>query len=319
MPHTLNTCVLRSAIGLLLLALMPSVASGQGAAERVGGPEGGKKAAEGGSTEAIPTVGLTLRDVLSTVEQIQKEFDSIPCNKQERLPAVRALFEKMGAKADDIQSQKINGVENFVVRRSATPPTLDTVIIGAHYDFLGGGCGAVDNWTGIVTLGHLYRTIGKLPARKNILFVAFDREERGLVGSGAMARAIKKEEISHYCAMINLDSFGLAVPFALANVSSPSLIRLSEDVADQINVPFVTATIPNAGADSSSFVKKNIPAITLSGLSKNWDSILHSKNDQASKIQPASVYFGYRLALSMWGRIDEAPCNAFAGSRNKTG
>ena len=284
MPHALNTCVLRSAIGLFLLAMIPSVATGQG-------------------------------DILSTVEQIQNEFDSVPCKKQERLPAVRALFEKMGAKTEDIQSQKTNGVENFVVRRSTNPPGLDTVIIGAHYDFLGGGCGAIDNWTGIVTLAHLYRTIGKLSPRKNILFVAFDREEQGLVGSSAMARAIKKEEISHYCAMINLDSFGLAVPFALANVSSPSMIRLSEEVADQINVPFVTATISSADADSSSFVRRNIPAITLSGLSNDWDSILHSKKDQAGKIQPASVYFGYRIALAMWGRIDEAPCDAFAASR----
>jgi Iap family predicted aminopeptidase len=263
----------------------------------------------------IPSVATGQGDILSTVEQIQNEFDSVPCKKQERLPAVRALFEKMGAKTEDIQSQKTNGVENFVVRRSTNPPGLDTIIIGAHYDFLGGGCGAIDNWTGIVTLAHLYRTIGKLSPRKNILFVAFDREEQGLVGSSAMARAIKKEEISHYCAMINLDSFGLAVPFALANVSSPSMIRLSEEVADQINVPFVTATIPSADADSSSFVRRNIPAITLSGLSNDWDSILHSKKDQAGKIQPASVYFGYRIALSMWGRIDEAPCDAFAASR----
>jgi len=263
----------------------------------------------------IPSVATGQGDILSTVEQIQNEFDSVPCKKQERLPAVRALFEKMGAKTEDIQSQKTNGMENFVVRRSTNPPGLDTIIIGAHYDFLGGGCGAIDNWTGIVTLAHLYRTIGKLSPRKNILFVAFDREEQGLVGSSAMARAIKKEEISHYCAMINLDSFGLAVPFALANVSSPSMIRLSEEVADQINVPFVTATISSADADSSSFVRRNIPAITLSGLSNDWDSILHSKKDQAGKIQPASVYFGYRIALSMWGRIDEAPCDAFAASR----
>jgi hypothetical protein len=37
-------------------------------------------------------------------------------------------------KRKDIQSQKTNGVENFVVRRSTNPPGLDTIIIvGAHY------------------------------------------------------------------------------------------------------------------------------------------------------------------------------------------
>ena len=288
--YTASACMpnmLRCAISLALLTLLPSIAVAQNAADIV----------------------------LSTVEDNQKEFDFVPCKREERLPAVRALFERMGAKAEDIQSPKQNGVENVVVRRSASVPTLDTVIVGAHYDFLGGGCGAVDNWTGIVVLAHLYKSIGRFSPRKNILFVAFDQEEKGLVGSGRMAKAIKKEETSQYCAMINLDSFGLAVPFALGNVSSASMIRLSEDIADELQVPFVTATIRQADADSSSFLKKDIPAITLSGLSSDWQKILHGKNDQPGRIQPFGVYAGYRIALSMWARIDESSCNAFAPAR----
>ena len=161
---------------------------------------------------------------LSTVQEIRGEFDSVPCRRQDRLPAVRALFQKMGAKPEELTSQKRGTAENLVVHRPAGQQGEDTVVIGAHYDFIGGGCGAVDNWSGIVALAHLYRTIGNFTPRKNILFVAFDREEEGLLGSGNMARAIKKEEIPHYCAMINLDSFGLAGPFALSNTSSASLV-----------------------------------------------------------------------------------------------
>jgi hypothetical protein len=253
--------------------------------------------------------------VLSTVEQIQKEFDAVPCKKQERLPAVRALFEKLGARTEDLLSEKTRDVENLVVRRAAVHSVPDTIVIGAHYDFTGGGCGAVDNWSGIVALAHLYKTIGNFTPRKNILFVAFDREEEGLVGSGVMAKAIKNEDIPHYCAMINLDSFGLAGPFALTNVSSPSLVSLSEEIASKLKVPFFKVGLSNANADSSSFLARRIPAVTLSGLSKDWESILHTRNDQPGKVQAVSVYVGYRLALSMWAQIDEAPCATFRGSR----
>src|SRR6478672_2821636 len=39
--------------------------------------------------------GLTVR--LSSPEQIGAEFNSIPCDNADRLPGVRALFERMGA------------------------------------------------------------------------------------------------------------------------------------------------------------------------------------------------------------------------------
>jgi len=97
----------------------------------------------------------------------------------------------------------------------------------------------------------------------------------------------------------------------LANTSSASLVRLSEEVAATLQIPFYRVSIGNADADSSSFLSKKIPAVTLSGLSKDWDSILHTNNDQAGKVQPVSVYLGYRLALSLWERIDQAPCDAF--------
>ena len=44
---------------------------------------------------------------------------------------------------------------------------------------------------------------------------------------------------------------------------------------------------------------KKIPAVTIHGMSSDWPNILHSSNDQAAKVNSASVYLGYRLALSL--------------------
>jgi Iap family predicted aminopeptidase len=126
-----------------------------------------------------------------------------------------------------------------------------------------------------------------------------------------MAEAIEKEQVPQYCAMINIDSFGLATPFVLVNISSAKLVELAADLAKQMQIPFAKVRIEGPNSDSSSFNARKIPAVTLSGLSNEWMSVIHTGNDQVKKVKPVSVYLGYRLALAMWSRIEEAPCEAF--------
>ena len=83
------------------------------------------------------------------------------------------------------------------------------------------------------------------------------------------------------------------------------------EVSKPMGISFETIRINEADADSSSFIAKKIPAVTLSGLSNEWQSILHTTFDVIKKVKPESVYLGYRLALTMWCRIDEAPCESF--------
>jgi hypothetical protein len=253
--------------------------------------------------------------LISTVDQIQEDFQNVPCHLKERKASVQDLFEKMGAPAGALSLEKLDHIENLVLRWDGQPDQI--IVIGAHYDHIERGCGAIDNWSGIVTLAHVYRTIRKLPAHKTILFVAFGSEEQGLLGSKAMVRAIQKEDLANYCAMINIDSFGLAGPFAMENTSSKSLMDLAKTSANELKIPFYTVPIKQGDAHSSSFLAKDIPAVTLSGLSNDWQSILHSPGDQPKKIVPLSVYLGYRLTLSMWKAIDEMPCAAYRDSKKK--
>lgn len=43
---------------------------------------------------------------ISAREEIKAEFDSVPCKNGDRLKAVKALFEKMGAKPEEIAVEK---------------------------------------------------------------------------------------------------------------------------------------------------------------------------------------------------------------------
>src|SRR5215471_8898621 len=254
---------------------------------------------------------------LSTPEEIKSEFDSVPCKNGDRLKSVKALFEKMGANPEEIAVEKIKGVENVVIRKAAANGSTEKIVIGAHYDKTPNGCGAIDNWTGVVTVAHIYRAVKDLPLKKNIVFVAFGQEEKGLLGSSAMAGAIKKEEVAEYCAMINIDSLGLGRPQVADNMSNKKLIDFTENLAKEMNVPFAHGPIAGGDSDSTSFNRKKIPALTILGMTNDWQKILHTSNDNPSKVNHQSVYLGYRLALELLIRIDSADCQAFREENGK--
>jgi len=251
------------------------------------------------------------QSLITTRDEMRTEFDSVPCKNGDRLTAVKALFEKMGAKPEEIVVEKVKGVENVIIRKASANGSAEKIVIGAHYDKTPDGCGAIDNWTGVVAVAHVYRTVKDLPLKKNVIFAAFGQEEKGLVGSSGMAEAIKNEQVAEYCAMINIDSLGIGAPQTLDNISSEKLIDFTAALAEKINVPFARARFENAKSDSASFIKKNIPAVTIHALNGNWTKILHSSNDETSRINHDSVYMGYRISLALLLRVDMADCQSF--------
>ena len=247
--------------------------------------------------------------VISNQEQMKTEFDSVPCKDEDRLNAVRSLFEKMGAAQSEISVERYKNVENIIVRKQGA--SQEMIVIGAHYDKVAKGCGALDNWTGIVTLAHLYKSLRDAPLTKSIVFVAFGKEETGLIGSRAMVGAINKDQLVQYCAMINVDSLGLAAPQVLDNMSTKKLASFAADMAKEMKIPFGHASIDGAEADSTSFIGKKIPALTIHGMSNEWRTILHSAKDQPGQVNVTGVYLAYRLALVIVTRLDKASCGEY--------
>jgi Zn-dependent M28 family amino/carboxypeptidase len=260
------------------------------------------------SIAVISTVAQDGGFNVSTPEQIKEDFAAVPCKDSDRQQAVKALFERAGVPSADLTIDKFKDVENVVVTRKGE--TAEKIVVGAHYDKVSDGCGALDNWTGVVALSHLYRTLKDIPLKKTLILVAFGKEERGLVGSRAMTNAIK-EQAAEYCAMINIDSLGLGPPQVADNMSSSKLGKFTEDLAKEMKVPFARARIEGANSDSSSFLEKKIPAVTIHGMSNEWQKYLHTGNDQASKVNAASVYLGYRLTHAMIVRLNDSPCGAY--------
>lgn len=247
---------------------------------------------------------------ISTVEEITADLALLGCDDDEsRYATVGRLFAKAGARPEDVSDFTHRQVRNLVVTKAGASP--ETIVIGAHYDKTPLGCGAVDNWTGLVAMAHLYASLRDVSSQKSLVFVAFDDEELGLLGSHAMARRIPKAERPRYCAMINIDSLGLSTPQVLDNASSKQLRNAAAELAETMGVPFDHARLELADSDSTSFLRRGIPAVTIHGLSFEGLAALHTDADQPSLINPTSVYMGYRLALALLAKVDGEPCDAF--------
>ena len=108
--------------------------------------------------------------------------------------------------------------------------------------------------------------------------------------------------------MVNIDSLGMAAPQVLVNLSSSSLTRRVEDLAQRMKVPFNTVSILGASSDSIAYIGRKIPAITISAMGNGWETILHTDKDQLTIVNQTSVYVGYRLALALVVELMELPC-----------
>lgn len=244
---------------------------------------------------------------ISTEDELKAALMKAPCKDDDRQEAVGELFQNLGAERSNIVVHEKVG--NVIVVKPGK--TKEIVIVGAHFDKTPEGCGVIDNWSGIVILANLYKTIKPLNTQKTFMFVGFAKEEKGLVGSGAMADGIPKEERSAVCAMVNFDSYGLAYPQAMTNISDASLVDLAESVAKEMKMPFGQAAIENASSDSASFRYRKIPSISLHGLDGRWRNYLHSNADKFVNVNMQSVYAGYRHGLVMLSKIENMPCESF--------
>lgn len=246
---------------------------------------------------------------ISTENEIKSDIELVPCKDKERFEAVKKLFVKMGVDEKDVKVENFEKVENLVVVKKGK--TDETVVVGAHYDKAVEGCGAIDNWTGIVIIANLYRTIRDVETEKTYKFVAFGKEEKGLIGSNAMVKAIAPEEKNNYCAMINSDSFGFGYPQVLDNLSSPKLTEQAKTLAKELEMPFSTASLSLASADSVPFMRNDIPAITFHGLSNDWQNYLHTSQDKLKNVNTNSVFIGYQFLLRFLIKIDTSGCESF--------
>jgi len=155
--------------------------------------------------------------------------------------------------------------------------TNKTIVVTAHYDHLGQRYGYIyygadDNASGVAALLAVAEYFTKNPPRHNILLVAFDAEEHGLVGAKQFV-AQPPVPVSQMALNINLDMVSRSAKKELVACGTrhyPQLKPLVQAVAPQhsgLTVKYAHDGAPNGGqdwttsSDHAHFHSKGIPFV----------------------------------------------------------
>jgi hypothetical protein len=206
-------------------------------------------------------------------------------------------------------------LRNVLAMREGSDPKLkeQVVVVGAHYDHVGRGNthnsrgpvgaihpGADDNASGTSALLELAQAFALLPEapRRSILFVAFDGEEQGLLGSKHFA-AHPTVPLSRVAAMLNIDMVGRLRNDKLSVFGSRTGFGLRRAVCQQNDESGLKLDFSwelSDEADHYPFFARNIPVLMFhTGLHDEY----HTPRDTAKLIDTAGETRVARLAFAL--------------------
>lgn len=222
----------------------------------------------------------------------------------------------------DVIYQKAR-TQNVVALLSGSDPVLrrEYIVVGAHYDHLGMGGpgsnsrardtvavhnGADDNASGVAGLLELAEelVLKREKIRRSILFVAFDAEEMGLLGSKYFVDQ-SSELVDKMDAMINFDMIGRFYPeekplLISGTGTSAESEALLDDLASHLDFKLAYSPEGFGASDHSSFYSKDVPVFFItSGAHEDY----HMLQDDADRIQYDGtrqiVMFAYDLVIGI--------------------
>jgi aminopeptidase YwaD len=154
-----------------------------------------------------------------------------------------------------------------VVARIPGAASAERVVVGAHYDAVWHGPGAIDNATGVEGLRRIAAHFASAEPARTVELVAFGAEEIGLVGARRfVADARDRGTLGSIVGMVNLDCIGhgeslqlLCSPQTLLERTTATAARLG--LAERYRV--VTELGQDAGTDHLPFAQAGIPAVSI--------------------------------------------------------
>jgi hypothetical protein len=168
--------------------------------------------------------------------------------------------------------------ENIWAELKSGKAGADAIVIGAHYDSVRLAPGANDDGTGVVIVLGMARELARTkPAGRDVIFVFFDEEERGLVGSRNFAQMLKDTNRAvhsvHTIDQVGWDSnknraIELEIPFeGIVDIYKQAAARLKMDIPIHITA--------EAGSDHTAFRRLGFNAVGITEEYRNKDTTPH--------------------------------------------
>lgn len=251
----------------------------------------------------------------TTAENLSKSIGEITvgANSYERGAQIREELEKIGVKFtfEPFSAKgRRDGAEMHgwnIIAEIPNPKATKTIMLGAHYDKVSKGNGAVDNASGSVAILELLKAFKANPLNNYSLKIAFwDLEENGLIGSREYIKARTESELP--AIYINFDVFGYGDTLWLwTQKEETNFTKAVDETAKSANVKSVIGkqyppsdhlTFAETKTETYSFSLINgdeLPNLlkVLKGEKSNEMprvlQIIHSNNDTADKIDANAV------------------------------
>lgn len=241
--------------------------------------------------------------------------------EKDHRPRSRDLGNVFVEMAVELQREKVM-TRNVVGLLEGSDPTLkgEVLVVGGHLDHVGYGPGggnagrrefihngADDNASGTSTVLELIEAFalhGHWPKR-SVLFINFNAEERGLLGSRHYADH-PIVPLTNTIAMVNLDMVGRgASGLDIGGVgTSPGFQSMVDGLAKNFGFKFTTRPGGRGASDHTSFYNKNIPVLFFfTGLHADY----HKPSDIWEKIDAPEMESIGRMAWMVIDRLANDP------------
>lgn len=194
-----------------------------------------------------------------------------------------------------------DGITGYNVVGMIDNPGDELVIIGAHYDHLGMGDfsslhrgeqavhnGADDNASGIAAMLHLARVLSQKELIRDILFIGFSGEEKGLWGSNYFTKN-STVDLSKANFMINMDMVGRLDESKGLAANGTGTSPIWNWLLDEVNADSLKLIKSESGvgpSDHTSFYLQDIPVLHFfTGQHEDY----HKPGDDPEKINEAGI------------------------------
>ena len=189
-------------------------------------------------------------------------------NKTKARAWLKTIYESIGYKV--IEHRYSSGINLIAEKRPANPVDDQIMMVSGHMDTVQ-TAGADDDGSGIISSLTIARALASKELKRTIRFVAFDEEERGLVGSEAYAKELNKTGEISKISLINIemtgydsDNDGDFHTIDCNENSSPSLSNALLNAISSEGVALKKVDACTNRSDHAVFWEYNRPAIVIS-------------------------------------------------------
>ena len=258
------------------------------------------------TTTALVTLQTEIVTILAGEAEIRPGLKlanrTTPENRSEVRTYLARLLTQFGLAAKR-QAYSAEG-ENVYAVLSCGRPSAELVVVGAHYDSSRGSPGANDDATGVAAVAAVAEQLVRVKRRtRDVAFVFFDEEERGLRGSRAFAQWLKDEKRPvhsvHTIDQMGWDQDGdRAIELELPYEGARELYAAG---AAALKMTIQMHVTTEAGSDHSAFRRLGFKAVGLTEEYRNKDTtpFIHRPGDTAKTVDFVYLASTTRLLVNV--------------------